>query len=306
MTIEIANRLQQLRKEKGYSQEQLAEALGISRQAVSKWERAESSPDTDNLICLAKLYGVSLDELLQTDQSVEDIKKEQEEKQEEAPKRKDEDHVHIGAGGIHVHSKDGDDVHVGWDGIRVKASNKNESINISPKGIIIDSLNKRRSKTFYIVKDALSGVIVVGCALAYVLMGALANLWHPGWIVFLLIPILCSIIEGVEKKKFDCFCYPIFVTAIYLLLGFLINGWHPYWFVFITIPLYYMLVHPIDQAIHKNDPVIHINGNDEDDVIDLQDIDTKEKANDLKEELKDKDFTIKVDGTEINVTRNID
>ena len=63
MNIEIANRLQTLRKEKGYSQEQLALELGISRQAVSKWERAESSPDTDNLICLAKLYNVSLDYL---------------------------------------------------------------------------------------------------------------------------------------------------------------------------------------------------------------------------------------------------
>ena len=73
MNLEIANRLQKLRKEKGYSQEQLAEALGISRQAVSKWERAESSPDTDNLICLAKLYGISLDELLSTDETVEEI-----------------------------------------------------------------------------------------------------------------------------------------------------------------------------------------------------------------------------------------
>ena len=64
MNIEIANRLIKLRKEKGYSQESLAEALGISRQAVSKWERAESSPDTDNLILLARLYGVLRDRLL--------------------------------------------------------------------------------------------------------------------------------------------------------------------------------------------------------------------------------------------------
>lgn len=64
MNIEIANRLLQLRKERGLSQEDLAERIGISRQSVSKWERAEASPDTDNLIALARLYGVSLDELL--------------------------------------------------------------------------------------------------------------------------------------------------------------------------------------------------------------------------------------------------
>ena len=64
MNIEIANRMVQLRKQHGFSQEELAARLGISRQAVSKWERAESSPDTDNLICLAQLYHISLDELL--------------------------------------------------------------------------------------------------------------------------------------------------------------------------------------------------------------------------------------------------
>ena len=66
MNLEIANRLLALRREHGYSQEELAYKLGVSRQAVSKWERAESSPDTDNLLALARLYGVSLDALLLT------------------------------------------------------------------------------------------------------------------------------------------------------------------------------------------------------------------------------------------------
>ena len=77
MNIEIANKLVELRKKNGYSQEELAAKLGLSRQAISKWERAEASPDTDNLICLAKLYGVSLDELLKNDDDVETIVKEQ-------------------------------------------------------------------------------------------------------------------------------------------------------------------------------------------------------------------------------------
>lgn len=72
MNVEIAERLAVRRKEAGLSQEGLAEKLGVSRQAVSKWERSESSPDTDNLIALAKLYGVSLDDLLYVDGSIED------------------------------------------------------------------------------------------------------------------------------------------------------------------------------------------------------------------------------------------
>lgn len=72
MNVEVAERLAARRKLAGLSQEALAEKLGVSRQAVSKWERSESSPDTDNLIALAKLYGVSLDELLYVDESIED------------------------------------------------------------------------------------------------------------------------------------------------------------------------------------------------------------------------------------------
>ena len=79
MNVEIAERLATRRKQAGLSrkqaglsQEALAEKLGVSRQAVSKWERSESSPDTDNLIALAKLYGVSLDELLYVDDAIAD------------------------------------------------------------------------------------------------------------------------------------------------------------------------------------------------------------------------------------------
>ena len=72
MNVETAQRLADLRRGKGFSQEGLARKLGLSRQAVSKWERAESSPDTENLISLAKLYGVSLDELLNPSDEIED------------------------------------------------------------------------------------------------------------------------------------------------------------------------------------------------------------------------------------------
>lgn len=46
------------------TQEYVAEAVGVSRQAVSKWEKGLSSPSTANLLALAKLYGVSVEELL--------------------------------------------------------------------------------------------------------------------------------------------------------------------------------------------------------------------------------------------------
>ncbi|MCL2339908.1 MAG: helix-turn-helix domain-containing protein [Actinomycetia bacterium] len=72
MNVDIAERLASRRREAGYSQEALAERLGVTRQAVSKWERSESSPDTDNLIALAQLYNVSLDELLNVNPALAD------------------------------------------------------------------------------------------------------------------------------------------------------------------------------------------------------------------------------------------
>jgi transcriptional regulator with XRE-family HTH domain len=64
MDLEIGQRLGERRRAAGLSQEELAEKLGVSRQAVSNWERAQSAPDTDNLLALAKLYGITVDALL--------------------------------------------------------------------------------------------------------------------------------------------------------------------------------------------------------------------------------------------------
>ena len=71
MNIETANRLYELRKKNGYSQEELAAKLGLSRQAVSKWENDVSSPDISILSDLADILGVSLDTLLGKESSNE-------------------------------------------------------------------------------------------------------------------------------------------------------------------------------------------------------------------------------------------
>ncbi len=57
----IGQRISELRRNHGYSQEYVAEQLGVSRQAVSKWETDTSAPDTYNLIGLAQLFGVSVE-----------------------------------------------------------------------------------------------------------------------------------------------------------------------------------------------------------------------------------------------------
>ena len=67
----LGEKLKKLRKARGLSQEQLADQLNVSRQAISKWELGESTPDTDNLIALSDYYGVSLDCLLRDQEAPE-------------------------------------------------------------------------------------------------------------------------------------------------------------------------------------------------------------------------------------------
>lgn len=185
MNLQIANRLLQLRKERGLSQEELADQLGISRQAVSKWERAEASPDTDNLICLAKLYNVSLDYLLQTEDSLETIKTEQ--------------------------------------------------IKEEAKFIVDDDAKKPK------VLNMISGLIPVLITITYFILGGVFNLWHPGWLVFLFIPVFLTLIDAIYFKRPDDFCFPVLVVIAYLFIGFEFSGWHPYWFLFLLIPVYYII-----------------------------------------------------------------
>lgn len=62
--MSIGQKLSDLRKKKGLSQEEVADKLGVTRQTISKWETDQSTPDFDKIIPICELYGLSADELL--------------------------------------------------------------------------------------------------------------------------------------------------------------------------------------------------------------------------------------------------
>lgn len=193
MNLEFAGRLTQLRKDKELSQEELASRLGVSRQAVSKWERGESAPDLDNLVALAELYGCSLDQL------------------------------------VHTSS-----VETGPDAIPEDASRKEESSSAAdpllPHGSFYDQPRFR--------KDFPYPLLVSVC---YLVLGFFFNLWHPGWILFLTIPLYY--LPDSERGYLRLLGNPIMVTIIYLLLGIYCNLWHPGWLIFLAVPLLNNLSH---------------------------------------------------------------
>lgn len=222
MNIEIANKLQKLRKENGYSQEELADKLGISRQAVSKWERAESSPDTDNLIILAKLYNVSLDELLSTDESIDEIRENTIESKNNSGVCLTDDEgqtLKIENNKIHCYDKDGNEV----------------------------KFNKKLHATLAIIDS----VITLAALIVYLVWSFMTNDWHITWVTWLYMPVVMSIFEAILKKQLTKFLYPVLVTAIYCHLGMTNQLWHPLWILFITIPVFYVICDPIDKYVFK-------------------------------------------------------
>lgn len=68
----LADKIIQLRKKAGWSQEELAEQLGVSRQSVSKWEGAQSIPDLNKLLAMSQLFGVTMDYLVKDELEAEE------------------------------------------------------------------------------------------------------------------------------------------------------------------------------------------------------------------------------------------
>ncbi len=215
MTIELANKLTKLRKEHGYTQEELASKLNVSRQAISKWERGEASPDTDNLIELAKLYNISLDELILIDS--EKKEGEETEKSEETKAEK-----------------------VTSD-FASKESKRHFKFNLAAPllaGIL--------SSVLFVL------ITVLYLTFGY-LYGSYQNnlVWKCGWIAYFLIPIMDSIFECAYNKKISDLNGAMILLTVgaYLLVGFLTNTWHPTWAMFLFIPSFCGLSSGIDKYI---------------------------------------------------------
>lgn len=283
MNLEIATRLVGLRKANKLSQEALAEKLGISRQAVSKWERAEASPDTDNLIALAKLYHVSLDELLKINEEEErdsaggvdvgtdgiaggsaasagmrgaegevlpaDTREAGESITEQVTGSSreggqedtgvGEDDVYIGLKGIHVKSHSGEEVHIDRRGIHVR--DMKSDVHIGGNGVFVNG-EKVRSVEIPL------GVLAI---IIYIVIGFCFDLWHPGWLLFILIPIISSLVDAVCKRDASLFQYPVFAFGIFLYAGIVHAMWHPAWVIFLTIPIFYFLTGAVKDRAEK-------------------------------------------------------
>lgn len=242
MNIKLADRLVALRKEKGFSQEELADRLGISRQAVSKWEQALSSPDLDNLVSLAQLYGLTLDELVRV----------------EAP----EADACPGEG-----PDEGTKLFVG----QAPAAPRPPEAGPEPRGVPDGAegpaypaeaiVKQRRQKNWGWLFVFPYPVVA---ALAFLILGFGWGLWHPGWIVFLTIPVYYTVVTGLTQNRPLYFAVPVICILVYFILGIFFYLWHPGWIILLVIPLYYAASsgfeehHRVSGALRNSYPILAV------------------------------------------------
>lgn len=247
MDLAMAQRLVDRRKAAGLSQEALAAQLGVSRQAVSKWERSESSPDTDNLIALAALYGVSLDELLYGE-AVDDAdcsedssagtdasdEAEDAEASAEHTERGDKPLVDISlARGIHVIDPNkGEEVHVGWNGIHVTNERKGEEVHVGPCGVHVDTLEDDGHS----VHTNADGTVTIDGETFSSWKEAHDKLDHHG-----------KHFHTKLGRAWNKFPFSAIVALAYLVLGIVYGTWGMGLFLIFLIPVYYAIGDFIDR-----------------------------------------------------------
>ncbi len=191
MNIKLADRLVELRKEHKLSQEALAEKLGLSRQAISKWERAEASPDTDNLIALAELYGITLDQLLGNDkvktepqqpqpQQPQKVKKELTEKQKKGKKNLLKAPL-LFLAAIAVYVGGGIILGVFWWALMWVLFPLVIGYTFSAAAMYFE-----KSKLLSIIFSTFAAIFFA--VTIYVVLGVTLQLWGIAWIIFLAVP----------------------------------------------------------------------------------------------------------------------
>ncbi len=225
----LSENLFKLRKRRGLSQEEFAEHIHISRQAVSKWERGEAYPDTENLIEIAAFYGVTLDELVNAE--IDPDVREDGAKGERAYKPSPSWSLTVST---EEESEAGEDATEKPDGDKGTEGKKKHGIAV-------------KGEVHFDWSDLPYPIIVT---VAYLLLGFLTpNGWAIWWTLYVTVPVYYSVVECIKRRRFGQFAYPVFIAFLYLLVGMAYGIWHPTWIIFVTVPIYYSISSAIDRRL---------------------------------------------------------
>lgn len=265
MSIKQGEYLRKLRVENRLSQEQLAEKLGISRQSISKWEQGNATPDTENIVKLSEIYGVSAESILfgedrapasesTTATATQPTGATQSTAvppymagsggaEFESPSAESTGNT-AGAGSTAgtqnttgTQSSDGD-VNFNFNNANRENANVNQSLHSSGSAENGETepqkKQKKKRSTLYFIYPVLAVIL-------FLVVGLLGG-WLWSWLFILTIPLYYTFIKAKETGNAFWFMYPFLAIIIYFALSFITGGWWWTWIVFLTIPLYYLIV----------------------------------------------------------------
>lgn len=199
-----------LRKEKGMTQAELAQALNVTNKAVSKWETGEAMPETAQLLPIAQIFGVTVDELLKGE------------------RREDAD------GNGYENEDIGETIH---DEIKNHLFTRGK-----------DDEDAQKSLAEKICGAVCAAIMLIGITV-YLFLGALKELWTPYWLIIPLCALSCGIIgiisdmcNPAKRRKREergenayaggiCGIAVLASVAAYLLSAALTGLWHPLWII---------------------------------------------------------------------------
>ena len=208
--MSLGERLYELRKKKGLSQEEVAEKLNVTRQSVSKWETDESKPDFDKIVPICELYEISTNELLNG------TKEEKEEKEVEVinndNKKKRAIIISIA---VFLYF-----AALIWIVVSEVAFNLNEGFMVGGfflicaiatclliyQGIVLSTTitKKRKEKSNDEKKmDGIVELVSIIFAIIYLLVSFLTGAWHITWIIWLVFAAVQAIIKIIFGMKGD-------------------------------------------------------------------------------------------------------
>lgn len=176
-SMSLGEKIQTLRKQRNISQEQLAEQMNVTRQAVSKWELGESVPDVENIVRLSGILDVSTDYLLK----------------DPTPTWPD---AHDG-----MHSSDQGPRQ--FSDMELMAYDDYESDG---------DFNVRGS-----FRIEIGNAVYPIAVLAYLFIGFRFNLWHPGWLIFVAAWVIEEIIDFLKTGKLHISIYGVAGVAFLVL-----------------------------------------------------------------------------------------
>ena len=93
-----------------------------------------------------------------------------------------------------------------------------------------------------IFKNKLTAISPFIATIIFLLVGFTKGIWHPTWLVFLIIPAIPLLFDLFSGKNGKIGGLLNFLTVVaYLIMGFIFNWWHPGWVIFILVPVFYIL-----------------------------------------------------------------